>query len=89
MFSCHHFTCIIINFLLWLLQAWIFSICHLLLSTQAEEAGRSLGPHSLCPQPFENSTGLHLKRVLKAMMSPSAMGDICVCFTLGFLLRFR
>ena len=56
---------------------------------QAKEAGGSLGPRSLCPQPFENSTGLHLKRVLKAMMSPSAMGDICVCFTLGFLLRFR
>ena len=28
-----------VNFLLWLLQVWIFSICHLLLSTQAEEAG--------------------------------------------------
>ena len=59
------------------------------LAAQAKEAGGSLGPHSLCPQPFENSTGLHLKRMLKAMMSPSAMGDICVCFTLGFLLRFR
>lgn len=80
-------------------------ICHTLSSlTAISEAGHKLylqAPETsrycsslksrspfLCPQ-SENSTGLHLKRVLKAMMSPSAMGDICVCFTLGFLLRFR